>query len=194
MSDRENLNTWRKPSPVPFCPLQSAHNLTWPQSQAVTVGSWWLTAHTTARPNCYAVNILSDIETGFGLRRKHGSYPSHNSNRVHWKCSLEHYYHKICSPAIKCIMTVTAFRLCEGRVVWCDSGRTIHKKFVQKWLMKRIWLVRQDFHENKNWILFHDNGPIYTTSTVRRIILQNGIAKISPPPSPTQFTRLGSGY
>jgi hypothetical protein len=45
---RGNRSTQRKPAPVPLCPPQIPHNLTW----AATVGSWQLTAWAVARPPC----------------------------------------------------------------------------------------------------------------------------------------------
>jgi hypothetical protein len=36
---RGNQSTQRKPAPVPLCPPQIPHDLTWTQSQAAAVGS-----------------------------------------------------------------------------------------------------------------------------------------------------------
>jgi hypothetical protein len=41
---RGNQNTRRKPAPVPLCPLQIPHDLTWARTQAAAVGSQRLTA------------------------------------------------------------------------------------------------------------------------------------------------------
>jgi hypothetical protein len=42
--DRENRSTWREPTPVPFCPPQIPHDLTWARTRR-------LTAWATARPS-----------------------------------------------------------------------------------------------------------------------------------------------
>jgi hypothetical protein len=39
-----NWSTWRKSVPMPVCPPQIPHDLTWDRTQAATVGSQWLTA------------------------------------------------------------------------------------------------------------------------------------------------------
>jgi hypothetical protein len=44
MSGRGNQSTWRKPVPVPFCPLQIPHDLTKARTWAATVGNWHLMA------------------------------------------------------------------------------------------------------------------------------------------------------
>jgi hypothetical protein len=44
MSGRGNWSTWRKPAAVPLCPAQILHDLTWPQTQAIAVENWQLTA------------------------------------------------------------------------------------------------------------------------------------------------------
>jgi hypothetical protein len=36
---RGNRSTWRKPAPVPLCPQQIPHNLTWAGTRAAAVGS-----------------------------------------------------------------------------------------------------------------------------------------------------------
>jgi hypothetical protein len=47
---RGNRSTRRKPAPVPLCPPQIPHDLTWDRTQAATVGSWRLTAWAMAWP------------------------------------------------------------------------------------------------------------------------------------------------
>jgi hypothetical protein len=41
---RGNWSTRRKPAPVPLCPPQIPHDLTWARTRPAVVGSWWLTA------------------------------------------------------------------------------------------------------------------------------------------------------
>jgi hypothetical protein len=43
---RGNLSTWRKPTPVPLCPPQIPHDLTWVRTPAPEMGSRRLTAWT----------------------------------------------------------------------------------------------------------------------------------------------------
>jgi hypothetical protein len=45
-----NWSTRRKPAPVPLCPPQIPHDLTWARTWAAAVGSRWLTAWAVARP------------------------------------------------------------------------------------------------------------------------------------------------
>jgi hypothetical protein len=47
---RGNRSTRRKPAPVPLCPPQIPHDLTWARTRAVAVGSQRLTAWAMARP------------------------------------------------------------------------------------------------------------------------------------------------
>jgi hypothetical protein len=47
---RGNRSTRRKPAPVPLCPPQIPHDLTWDRTRAATVGSRQLTAWAMARP------------------------------------------------------------------------------------------------------------------------------------------------
>jgi hypothetical protein len=53
---RGNKSSQRKPAPVPFCPPQIPHDLTWDGTQAAVVGSWQLTAWAMARTQ-YGVSI-----------------------------------------------------------------------------------------------------------------------------------------
>jgi hypothetical protein len=48
--DKGNRSTRRKPAPVPLCPPQIPHDLTWDRTRAAAVGSQRLTAWTMARP------------------------------------------------------------------------------------------------------------------------------------------------
>jgi hypothetical protein len=48
--DGINWITLRKPAPVPLCPPQIPHHLTWALTQAVAEGSWWLTNWAMAWP------------------------------------------------------------------------------------------------------------------------------------------------
>jgi hypothetical protein len=47
---RGNRSTRRKPAPVPLCPPQILHDLTWDRTRAAAVGSQRLTAWAMARP------------------------------------------------------------------------------------------------------------------------------------------------
>jgi hypothetical protein len=47
---RGNRSTRKKPAPVPLCPPQIPHNLTWDRTRAAAVGSQRLTARAMARP------------------------------------------------------------------------------------------------------------------------------------------------
>jgi hypothetical protein len=47
---RGNRSIWRKTAPVPICPPQIRHNLTWDQSQAAMVGNRRVTAQAVAQP------------------------------------------------------------------------------------------------------------------------------------------------
>jgi hypothetical protein len=47
---RGNRSTRRKPAPVPLCPPQISHDLTWDRTRAAVVGSQRLTAWAMARP------------------------------------------------------------------------------------------------------------------------------------------------
>jgi hypothetical protein len=53
---RGNRSTRRKPAPVPLCPPQIPHGLTWDRTRAATVGSQRLTAWAMARPTCELVH------------------------------------------------------------------------------------------------------------------------------------------
>jgi hypothetical protein len=68
---RANRSTRRKPAPVPLCPPQIPHDLTWDRTRAAAVGSQRLTASAMARPrglhNCvqrsgFPADIISRIE------------------------------------------------------------------------------------------------------------------------------------
>jgi hypothetical protein len=47
---QENRSTRRKPAPLPLCPPQIPHDLTWYRTRAIAVGSQRLTAWAMARP------------------------------------------------------------------------------------------------------------------------------------------------
>jgi hypothetical protein len=47
---RGNRSTQRKPAPVPLCPPQIPHDLTWARTRAAAVGSRRLTTWAMARP------------------------------------------------------------------------------------------------------------------------------------------------
>jgi hypothetical protein len=54
---RGNRSTRRKPAPVPLCPPQIPHDLTWDRARAAAVGSQRLTAWAMARPLHYHLTI-----------------------------------------------------------------------------------------------------------------------------------------
>jgi hypothetical protein len=58
---RGNRSTLRKPAPVPLCPPQIPHNLTWDRTRAAAMGSRRLTAWPMARPpfSCYFLCLRS---------------------------------------------------------------------------------------------------------------------------------------
>jgi hypothetical protein len=51
-SSRWNENWQRKPAPLPLCPSQISHDLTWARTRVATVGSRQLTLWAMARPSC----------------------------------------------------------------------------------------------------------------------------------------------
>jgi hypothetical protein len=62
---RGNRSTRRKPAPMPLCPPQIPHDLTWDRTRAAAVGSQRLTAWAMARPD------LRVNERGACLTRAH---------------------------------------------------------------------------------------------------------------------------
>jgi hypothetical protein len=55
---RENRSTLRKPAPVPLCPTQIRHDLTWARNRAAALGSRRLTVRAMARPTIILKSIL----------------------------------------------------------------------------------------------------------------------------------------
>jgi hypothetical protein len=55
-TDRGNPSTRRKPAPVPLCPPQIPHDLTWARTRAAAAGSQRLTAWAMARAYPYTLN------------------------------------------------------------------------------------------------------------------------------------------
>jgi hypothetical protein len=53
-TNRGNRSTQRKPAPVPLCPPQIPHDMTWARTRAVAVGRRRLTAWVMARPSHHA--------------------------------------------------------------------------------------------------------------------------------------------
>jgi hypothetical protein len=51
-NNRWKWSTRRKPAPVPLCELQISHDLTWDQTQAAALGSWWLQPEQHSRIVC----------------------------------------------------------------------------------------------------------------------------------------------
>jgi hypothetical protein len=59
MNGGGNQSTWRKHTPVPLCPPQIPHGLTWARTRAPTVGSQQLTTWATARSiQCWLFMII----------------------------------------------------------------------------------------------------------------------------------------
>jgi hypothetical protein len=74
---RGNRSTRRKRSPVPICPSQIPHDLTWARTWAATVGSRRLTTWAMAWPICkYVLLILVSVTfaTGSYDRGKSASF------------------------------------------------------------------------------------------------------------------------
>jgi hypothetical protein len=55
---RGNQSTWKKPAPVPLCPPQIPHNLTWDRTRAAAVGSQRLTAWAMAQPLSHKIELF----------------------------------------------------------------------------------------------------------------------------------------
>jgi hypothetical protein len=62
--DSGNWNTRRKPAPVPLCPLQIPHDLTWPGTRTAAVGSQCLTTWAVARAR-WEVTLLACKNTAW---------------------------------------------------------------------------------------------------------------------------------
>jgi hypothetical protein len=60
---RGNRSTRKKPAPVPLCPPQIPHDLTWDRTRDAAVGSQRLTAWAMARPVCTINRILGSVPT-----------------------------------------------------------------------------------------------------------------------------------
>jgi hypothetical protein len=56
---RGDQSTWREPAPVPLCPTQIPHDLTWDGTWAITVGGQRLTAWAMSRPSCWVEICIS---------------------------------------------------------------------------------------------------------------------------------------
>jgi hypothetical protein len=56
---RGNQSIWRKPAPVPLCPPQNPHDMTWAWTRAAAVGSWQLTAWAMAGPEMTVSHYIS---------------------------------------------------------------------------------------------------------------------------------------
>jgi hypothetical protein len=56
---RGNRSTRRKPAPVPLCPPQVPHDLTWDRTRAAAVGSQRLTAWAMERPRPMLLHLQS---------------------------------------------------------------------------------------------------------------------------------------
>jgi hypothetical protein len=66
---RGNRNTRRKCAPVPLCPPQIPHDLTWAPTRAAAAERWRLTAWAMARPRRGVTNTESNLDT-WGCGRK----------------------------------------------------------------------------------------------------------------------------
>jgi hypothetical protein len=62
-----NRSTRRKPAPVPFCPPQIPHDLTWDRTRAAAVGNQRLTAWAMARPDLVLMLALEKMYRPIGL-------------------------------------------------------------------------------------------------------------------------------
>jgi hypothetical protein len=58
---RGNRSTRIKPAPVPLCPQQIPHDLTWDRTRAAAVGSQRLTASAMARPFLDSKRMLEEF-------------------------------------------------------------------------------------------------------------------------------------
>jgi hypothetical protein len=71
---RGNRSSLRKPAPVPLCPPQIPHDLTWDRTRAVAVGSQRLTAWAMARPSSYlkahSCRIIPPTLSGMESKRR----------------------------------------------------------------------------------------------------------------------------
>jgi hypothetical protein len=87
---RGNQSTRRKPAPLPLCPPQNPHDLTWDQTRAAAVGSRRLTTWAMARP--YSLHYTNNIQTILITCDKHLSLYIYKSNRttsprrLQWLC------------------------------------------------------------------------------------------------------------
>jgi hypothetical protein len=61
---RGNRSTRRKPVPVPFCPPQIPHDLTWDQTRAAAVGNLRLTSWAMARPRQGTIPVYTRKKWG----------------------------------------------------------------------------------------------------------------------------------
>jgi hypothetical protein len=55
---RGNRSTRRKPAPVPLCPPQTPHDLTWARTRAAAMKGWRLTAWSMALPSSHLCQSL----------------------------------------------------------------------------------------------------------------------------------------
>jgi hypothetical protein len=78
---RGNGSTQRKPAPVPLCPSQIPHDLTWAQTWATTVGSWLLINWAMAWP-CMEVKLTFSDQTEWSALCSTSVYPL--NSRTWW--------------------------------------------------------------------------------------------------------------
>jgi hypothetical protein len=65
---RENRSTRRKPAPVPFCPPQIPHNLTWPRTRAAAF--LWINASWRRWKSNFAKVIFGSQNQGVKGKKK----------------------------------------------------------------------------------------------------------------------------
>jgi hypothetical protein len=66
---RGNWSTRRKPAPVPLCPPQIPHDLTWDRIRATAVGSQQLTSWAMARPKSSVLLLCQHASLRFSQQR-----------------------------------------------------------------------------------------------------------------------------
>jgi hypothetical protein len=82
---RRNQSTRRKPAPVPACPPQIPHDLTWAQTRATTVGNRRLAAWAMARPP-----VFSSVVRYYFRKYVSATSIRHGSVKAAWK--WHHFY------------------------------------------------------------------------------------------------------
>jgi hypothetical protein len=107
---RGNWSAQRKPAPVPLCPPQIPHDLTWVWTWAAMMRSWQLATWSTARPDwqpdhCLWADCLDNV----------GSSTSHNlvGLRPSW------------SVAEIALLVTLLFHICIYNYLYCLCGLVV---------------------------------------------------------------------